>query len=152
VWPTLSWRSHPVVDDYPRSLLLVAIVVAVCVGVWVSFGGLGYAVLAAAFLMGSLVRYFVPTHYELGDAGVAVRFLGHTRRVSWPEVRRVAVHREGVFLSPFERPSRLDSFRGTFLRFACGDKRPACRKWCKRAACTHDEVVSFVQGQRAAVR
>ena len=133
---TLRWRSLPVVDDFPRSALLIGVVVAVCVGVHVSFGGLGYALLAAAFLAVALGRYFLPTWYELDGDGVAVRFLGRTRRVAWSEVRRTQVHREGMQLSPFEQPSRLESFRGTFLRFA-GNR---------------DEVVSFVESQVAAHR
>lgn len=132
----LRWRSHPVVDDYPRSLLLVAAVMAVCVGVWASFDGIGYAAIAAAFLLGSLARYLVPTRYELDAAGVSVRFLGHGRSVAWAAVRRVGVHPEGVQLSPFERASRLEAFRGIFLRFA-GNR---------------DEVVSFVERQMAAHR
>lgn len=130
----IRWRSHPVVDDYPRSLLLVAAVIAVCVGVWVSFDSAGYAALAAAFLLGSLSRYFVPTEYGLDAGGASVRFLGHVRRVAWGDVRRHWVAREGVELSPFARASRLESFRGTFLRFA-GNR---------------DEVVSFVESQMAA--
>ncbi|HPD14289.1 MAG TPA: hypothetical protein PLE19_05035 [Planctomycetota bacterium] len=133
---TLRWRSHPVVDDYPRSLLLVAAVIAVCVGVWLSFDGVGYAAIAAAFLLGSLARYFVPTRYELDATGAWVRFLGHGRQMPWAAVRRVGVHPEGVQLSPFERASPLESFRGTFLRFA-GNR---------------DEVVSFVERQMAARR
>jgi len=82
------------------------------------------------------MSYFLPTWYELDADGVAVRFLGRTRWVAWTEVRRTQVHGEGVQLSPFERPSRLESFRGTFLRFA-GNR---------------DEVVSFVKGQVAAHR
>ncbi len=133
---TVRWRSHPLVDDYPRSLALVAIVIAVCVGVWISFDSLVLAALSAAVLVGSLARYFAPTHYELNDAGISVRFLGHVRRVAWGDVRRHWVAREGVELSPFARPSRLESFRGTFLRFA-GNR---------------DEVVSFVESQMAAHR
>jgi hypothetical protein len=132
----LSWRSHPVVDDFPRSVLLVAAVAASCVAAGVCFGGAGYGLLAAALLGGSFARYFVPTRYELNRTGVSVRFLGQTRAVAWGDVRRVSVHREGVHLSPFEQPSRLDSFRGTFLRFA-GNA---------------EEVVSFVREQAAAAR
>ena len=126
---TLRWRAHPLVDDFPRSALLLVIVGAVCAGAGVAFGGLGYALLAAGFLAVSLARYFVPTHYELGASGATVRFLGQTRTVRWEAVKRVDVHRDGVHLSPFEHPSRLDSFRGTFLRFS-GNA---------------DEAVSFVQ-------
>jgi len=106
------------------------------VGVWASFEGIGYALLAAVFLLGSLARYFVPTDYELDAAGVSVRFLGRVRRIPWAHIRRVAVHDEGVQMSPFEKPSRLEAFRGTFVRFA-GNR---------------DEVVSFVEGQMAAHR
>lgn len=133
---TLRWRSHPVADDYPRSLLLVALVVAISVGVWISFDGIGYALLTAGLLVGSLARYFAPTWYVGDEAGVSVRFLGWNRVVRWGDVRRVLAHRDGVFLSPFERPSRLDAYRGMFLRFA-GNA---------------DEVVSFVERQVAAHR
>jgi len=125
----LCWRSFPLADDYPRSLLLVAAVVAICVVAAVVFGGAGYGLIALALLALSLGRYFVPTDYELDAEGATIRLLGQARRVAWPEVRRVSVGRQGVFLSPFARPSRLDSFRGALLRFA-GNA---------------DEVVSFVQ-------
>lgn len=115
---TLRWRSLPLVDDYPRSLVLIATVAAVCTGAHFAFGGVVYALLAAAFLAVSLRSYFLPTWVELDEAGVRLRFLGRTRAVAWDEVRRVDVHREGVHLSPFPEPSRLDSFRGTFVRFA----------------------------------
>jgi hypothetical protein len=120
-----------VVDDFPRSLLLVAAVVAICAAAAVAFEGAGYGVLAAVLLGGSLARYFVPTDVELDEQGATLRFLGQSRRVPWSEVRRVEIGRNGVHLSPFERPSRLDSFRGTFLRFA-GNA---------------EEVASFVQRQ-----
>jgi hypothetical protein len=130
---SLSWRSHPIRDDFPQSLLLVAAVVAGCVAAGVAFRGVGYGLLAAALLAGSLGRYYLPTSYELDEAGVTVRFLGRVRQVRWGEVKRARVQRGGVFLSPFERPSRLDPFRGTFLRFA-GNA---------------DEVVSFVESRLA---
>ena len=113
-----------------------AAVVGICVAVGVSFGGAGYGLLAGVLLGASLGRYFVPTRFELDAEGVIVRFLGQTRRVPWGAVRRVAVGREGVFLSPFAEPSRLDSFRGTLLRFAGNG----------------DEVVSFVQRHTVSAR
>jgi hypothetical protein len=106
------------VDDFPRSILLVAVVVAVSAGVAVSFQQPGYGLLAALILGIGLSRYFAATRYELDSDGVLVRFLGQGQRMAWQDVRRVLVHREGVHLSPFAQPSRLDSFRGAFLRFA----------------------------------
>jgi hypothetical protein len=80
-------------------------------------------------LGGALAPYFLPTDYELDEEGAHMRFLGRKKRVSWEEVRRFDVDKQGIRLSPFRRPSRLDSFRGASLRF--------CRN--------SDEVIAFVR-------
>lgn len=130
----LRWRSHPLMEGFRRSVLLIAVMLAVIASVHVGFGGLGYALLAAVFLAVSLSSYFLPAWYELDGDGAALRFLGRTRRLAWRDVRRVDVRKDGVHLSPFDAPSRLDPFRGLFLRFS-GNA---------------DEVVSFVESQVAA--
>jgi hypothetical protein len=115
---TLSWRSLPLVDDYPKSLLLAPVSVVVCVLAGVAFGGWWAAALAGVFLLISMSRYVLPTYFRLDDSGVTARFLGHVSRMPWSDVQRLAVSRVGVHLSPFKQPSRLDSFRGMLLRFA----------------------------------
>ena len=127
----VRWRSHPIVGEYPRSLLCPAIVLAICVGVYYSFESLGWALLSAGFFAVSLARYFLPTSYELNADGVRVSFFFTVKSIRWSSVRRVDGHRQGLHLSPFERPSLLDSFRGTFLRFRDNA----------------DEVVSFVESK-----
>ena len=113
---TVRWRSLPIVDDYPRSLLLVAIVVGLSIG---SYFVLQFAkLLPPVIFVSMLSNYYLPTRYELDEAGIQVRFLGRCRDILWSRVRRVDEHKTGVFLSPFPKPSRLDSFRGTFLRFS----------------------------------
>jgi len=114
----LKWRSYPLVDDFPKSLALVGLLAGVCVLVGFAFGGAGYGLLAAVLLGASLARYLLPTRFVLDAGGVTIRLLGHDRHVAWSQIKRISVQRAGVFLSPFERSSRLDSFRGTFLRFA----------------------------------
>lgn len=115
---TLSWRSLPLVDDYPKSLLLAPVSVAVCVLAGLAFGGALAAILAGVFLLISMSRYVLPTYFHLDDGNVTVRFLGHASRMPWSDVQRLSVDRVGVHLSPFKQPSRLDSFRGVSLRFA----------------------------------
>jgi len=125
----VTWRSHPLVDDFPRSALVLAAIAAASVAAAMAFDGAGYGAIAAALLAASLARYLLPTRYELRPDGIAIRFLGTTRLVGWHDVKRVEMCRDGVFLSPLPRRSRLDSFRGTFLRFN-GNR---------------DEVVNFVR-------
>jgi hypothetical protein len=128
----LTFRSHPVRDDWPRSLALVAIVLGTSAGIAASFDAAAWGAFSAAMLGIMLVRYFVPTEYTLDPTGVRVRFLGTERRRAWADVRGLYAHRDGVHLSPFARPSPLDPFRGTFVRFA--GNRDAVLGFCERHA------------------
>ena len=128
----VNWRSWPLVDEAPRSFLLVGVTIAACVLVGVAFGGAWYGVVAVVLLAVALGRYFLPTWFEVNESGVAVRFCGQTRHMNWSKVGRIIVQEAGVFVSPFAMPSRLDSFRGVFLRFT-GNA---------------DEVVAFVRQAR----
>ncbi len=118
--PDLEYESFPVRDDWPRSLALVAIVSALAVGIAASFESAGWGAFGAGVLVACLLRYFVPTRYVLDARGVTERFLGRERFRAWSEVRALYPHRDGVHLSPFAAPSRLDPFRGLYVRFAPG--------------------------------
>jgi len=126
---SVCWRSHPLVDDYPRSVLLLAAIAAACAGAAVAFDGAGYGVIAGVLLCVSLGRYLLPTRFTLDGDGAQVRFMGQTQRMAWSQVRRVSRHPKGLFLSDRPAPSRLDSFRGLLLRFTDNA----------------DEVTSFVE-------
>jgi len=118
----LSWQSHAWAEDSPaRRAALVALVVAASAlaayaldALWAGFASLG-------FLFGSLSRYFVPVVYVMDTDGVRVRHFGVGRFYPWSRFRRAALRREGVFLGTFDRPRRLDVWRGCYLR--CPDRR-----------------------------
>ena len=111
-----SWVCHPLVEEpWPKSAALAAAILAFSGLAWFALEGLLYGAIALAVLAGSMSRFLLPTSYEVGAAGIAVSHLFRRRLRPWGEVRRVEVRRDGLFLSPFHRPSRLDSFRGLFL-------------------------------------
>ena len=114
----LRWESHPLRRERPaKSILLVALIVASSAAAAFGFEHWFYGVFSLGALTASLSRYFFPTHYVLDGEGVSSEHLGFKQRRSWAEFRRVDEHRDGIFLRPSLRPSRLDSFRGVFLRF-----------------------------------
>jgi hypothetical protein len=114
----LCWRSYPLAQEAPfKSALLMAMMGGVSLGAGLSFAHWFYGALSLGVLILSLSRYFFPTLYALDQGGVHSRHLGWSRHYSWKQFRRAEVRADGVFLSPFVRPSRLDSFRGLFLRF-----------------------------------
>lgn len=126
----LCWTVHPLMDESAgKTTLLVAAILAVSATAAVSFQSVAYGFLSFALLVVSMSRYFAPTRYTIGPEGAQVSHIGRRRRMAWGKVRRARVLRDGVFLSPFSRPSRLESFRGCFLAY--GDRE--------------EEVVRFVR-------
>ena len=111
----LTWTACPVRDEWPGSLLKVALLAAIVALLFLSFGNLGW--IGLALLLLALARYFLPTRYEFTAEGITVTFAGAAKLRKWSACRRYYPHAMGVHISPFEKPSALDPFRGVFLRF-----------------------------------
>ena len=116
----LAWTVHPLrVEPAWKSAALVALIAGFSTLAAASLGGAVYGLISLLALAGATARYLLPTRYVLDEREAAWRQLTWRRR-SWSAFRRVDRHADGVFLSPFRRPSRLDSFRGVFLPFGPG--------------------------------
>ena len=117
-----TWTSHPLREEpLAKSVLLVLIILGVAFIVGVSFQSISFAFLSLALLTAAMTRYFFTTHYVLDPRGFTISHIGMRRQYLWTNFRRAARHPNGVFLSPFAKPHRLDTFRGQFLR----SKNPA---------------------------
>ena len=112
-----TWTSHPLREEpLAKSFLLVLIILSVASIVGVSFQSITFALLSVALLTAAMTRYFFPTCYIIDDRGFTIAHIGTRRQYLWTNFRRAAIHPDGVFLSPFAKPHRLDTFRGQFLR------------------------------------
>ena len=117
-----TWTSHPLREEpLAKSVLLVLTILGVAFIVGVSFQSISFAFLSLVLLTAAMTRYFFTTRYVLDDRGFTIAHIGTRRQYLWTNFRRAARHRDGVFLSPFAKPHRLDTFRGQFLR----SKNPA---------------------------
>ncbi|MCD6384585.1 hypothetical protein J7M23_02300 [Candidatus Sumerlaeota bacterium] len=125
---SLQWVSHPLVERPLVSAIVVLFIVFLFIMVWIVFKGWWWSVLALFFLLTSLAQYFFPTRYELDEDGITVHFLLTKKRRSWSEFRSFYKSARGVVLSPFLKPSRLDTYRG--IHILCRNNR--------------DEVIEFV--------
>lgn len=115
----LTWRVHRLREE-PRGLRLVAGAYAVAIAVWwLVFPQPLALFLPLVALTSALAEYLFPITYRLTTRG-AYADNGPTSRLflAWKDVRRATHGDEGVFLSPFARPSRLDGVRGIRLRFS----------------------------------
>jgi hypothetical protein len=112
----LRWRSHPVREQHGRLAVVFLVLLGLPALLLVLYGAF-FAVLAVVILGASLGPFFLPTDYVLYRGGGEMRFLWITRRFTWEQYRSFYPDRNGVLLSPFPRPSRLENFRGIYLRF-----------------------------------
>jgi hypothetical protein len=112
-----EWKVHPLRDDPKRATVFLLTLSATLAAVWWSFHHLGWVLVAAAFVGGSLHRFWLVTRYRVSDDELEYRrlFIRLTRR--WSDFRRVVLEPSGAFLSPFAEPNRLDPYRGIFLPY-----------------------------------
>ena len=102
-----------------RRLIVLAIALAVAAtGIKVQDPLLG--VIGFLAVLVSTAELFLPLRYRLDRETARVRCGFSVTEVAWSDVRRLIPMAEGVRLSPLEKPSRLDDFRGVYLRY--GDR------------------------------
>ena len=115
--PHQIWKVHPLRENWTRSILLLLFLLLLFSGIYWLFQSAFVTLLSAIFVIGSLYRYFVPFRYELHDHQLVVTAPLYRLTRSWDSFRSFYVDNNGVLLSPFAKPSRLENFRGVYVRF-----------------------------------
>jgi hypothetical protein len=113
----ISWKSHPIVDFFPKSILAVIAVVGFSFLIGYAFANAGFGLIAFVILFLSMLTYFCPVYYHIDENTLTVQFLILTHKRILKEFRSYYYNASGVNFSTFSSPSPLDSFRGNFVRF-----------------------------------
>jgi hypothetical protein len=114
---TLKWSSHPVKKKTAVSILVVLFIFLVWLVVYVTTSSILLTGLAVIIMAASMSSFFLPTMYELDQKKVKIRFFFTNREREWSAFRSFYVDKNGVLLSPFAERSRLENFRGVYVRF-----------------------------------
>jgi hypothetical protein len=125
----LEWTTHPVKRRPMVSIMVTVFVLLISLIVYYTtmskmFGGLALVVMFA-----SLAKFYFPTTYRLTDDRITIKTMTQTLHKDWAIYRSCYPDNNGILLSPFVRPSRLENFRGIYLMFS-GNR---------------DEVIQFVR-------
>ena len=115
--PQQTWRVHPLCENWTRSALLILFLLLLFSIIYWLFQSLSVVLLSIIFVTGSLYRYFVPFRYEFYEHQLVVSAPFYQLTKPWSGFRSFYVDNNGVLLSPFTKPSRLENFRGTYVRF-----------------------------------
>ena len=119
---TLRWKVHPVAERPGHGALLIGIIGFCTYLFWSGFGQF-YGIFALVVLVAAMAPFFLPTVYKLDEEGIEITSLFVVRHFRpWGEYRNFYTHNVGVHLSTFSKPSRMDAFRGNFIRFTPGNR------------------------------
>ena len=111
----LGWTVR-LSDEAPRrrtTIFLVALAAA-ALG-WFGFGHPFWGILGFAMILGSTAEHWLGSRFRLDARGASARTGPSVSAMEWKDVRRVLVNGREVRLSPLERASTLDAFRGVGL-------------------------------------
>jgi hypothetical protein len=114
----LAWRKHMLVEE-PKRIIVISGAACFCAVVaWLLFRNPIFSAAALLMIASATSEYFFPVSYRLTDRAAAAGFGANRFEMEWGKVKRVLIYPDGVRLSPLTITSRLDSYRGIFLRFA----------------------------------
>jgi hypothetical protein len=113
----LQWTLHLGASEPRKVVLVIAIALgAGLVGMLVMRSPL-FAVLGILMVLAPNSEFLLPVRYAVTEKGVSSKWGVNNNFLAWEDVRQVRWSEFGVKLSPLNRPSRLEAFRGVYLRF-----------------------------------
>ena len=126
----MEWTCHPVRRRPLVSLLVTLFVVLVGMVVYFATSSNVFTVLALVILYASLAKFYFPTRYRFTEKGFEVKTTTQKLFKPWSMFRSFYPDKNGVLLSPFTRPTRLENFRGVYIMFA--DNRDSVIEYISR--------------------
>lgn len=129
--PSIEWQVHPAKRRPWVTVVVSVFILLVSFLVLVATGSKWFSFFSLVVLFASLAKFYFPTGFRLDEQGVTIKTTTQTLRKDWSLYRSFYPDKNGVLLSPFPSPSRLENFRGIYLIF---DRN-------------RDEVVAFVERQ-----
>lgn len=110
----MKWEVLPASKNLKKlafflfSLFFISLIFAL------SFGPF-FGVFAFLVILCSNANFFTKTKYEINENGIIVKRPFYEIKKDWDWVKRIELDKNGIFLSPFEKKTWLDPFRGLFL-------------------------------------
>lgn len=114
----LSWKVN-IGNQMPQKRLAVAVITMIVAVVGYMFiGGILGALVGVVVMVASTAELFMPVTYQLNSEEARSHCGFNVTAIRWENVKRLIDMPDGVRLSPLEKNSRLDAFRGVYLRFS----------------------------------
>jgi len=112
-----EYVCHPARRNTAITILTTIFLLVCVILVWFISFSLFMVALALLILFGALAGFYFPTRYIFYDDHIVIKTLIQTLPKRWAQFRSYYPDRNGVLLSPFGHPTRLENFRGAYIRF-----------------------------------
>ena len=114
--PILAWTVHLVRQSPEKLAWIIPLFLGACFCGLTWMGLLGILVVVVA-LTTTLADFLFPMRYTLtSERAICRRTFGVTE-IRWENVKRYYIDDQGIKLSPLRRLTRLEAYRGVYLRF-----------------------------------
>jgi hypothetical protein len=113
--PEVEWTVHPVRRRPFVSVLVTLLIIGITAAVFYTTNSRIFGVLALVIMLLSLAKFYFPTRYSFDPQGITIGTTTQSLRKKWSQYRSYYPDKNGVLLSPFSEPSRLENFRGLYI-------------------------------------
>ena len=119
---SFSWISHPARERPVATVFVVLFMLGIFYLVFSITGSVIMVLIAGLIFLITLSTYFLVTTYMIDERVVSIKYLFNVKQRNLSAFRTMYPGRRGVLLSPFLAPSRLENFRGFYLRYGKDNK------------------------------
>ncbi|MCK5125254.1 MAG: hypothetical protein KAR42_03270 [candidate division Zixibacteria bacterium] len=118
VEPILEYLCHPAKKNRKITMLVTGvIIVCILLTYFITYSPF-MTILGGMILFGALTGFYFPTRYSFYEDHIIIKTTTQALRKDWSLFRSYYPDKNGVLLSPFGRPTRMENFRGIFIKFA----------------------------------
>ncbi len=125
----LVWVVHALRRQHAKTAILAAVLTLTAAFIYLNTASLVWTAASLLILLFGVLDFVMPVTFSLTEWGVESKVVFYRRRKPWSMLRSYSLDRNGVLVSPFPDRSRLEAFRGLYIRFS-GNR---------------DEVVGFIR-------
>ena len=119
---SLIWKSHPAKERPVATVFVVLFILIILYLVYDISEEPIMVFIAILIFMFSLTTFFFPTTYTVDESKVSIKYLFTLKERNLSAFRAVFPGRRGILLSPYLGPTRLENFRGFYLRYGPENK------------------------------
>ncbi len=113
---SFSWFIRLSDEDRSKPYVIFAVAAGVMWVGWFLFRSPILGVVGAVAILGTTAEFWLGSTYSLTESSATARCGFSSTSIEWSNVKRVIVVGQTIRLSPLDRASQMETFRGVLLR------------------------------------